>query len=332
MNRPLVSIILETVTPQTSVAGDRLASRLAGPLAAIAGQTYPQNLIEPIVAIGEEIGAEERGEIARRYPQVRLATAAANNYFDPKNRGAAAASGEIVTFLDGDCTPEPDWLEKLIARFDCNVDGVAGCVRYDRGSRVARALSVPVFAYILTEEDGLASGINIGNAAFRREILLANPLDARLIRNGGCYNLFHSLRAQGARIVYAPDAKVWHALDFTGLGFLGKHWARGRDGLNVYRYDERGLFRGTRWYRRLGPLALMALSARRVLVDWRRLARHRRQMGVSLPALPAYAALGAGLRLVELAGSIAASLRPAPDVSALVEAGAVPAAGARGQA
>lgn len=312
MTRPLVSVVIETVTPQTSVAGGSVADRLAGPLTALAGQTYPQDRIEPIVVVGGEVPAAARDEIARRYPHIVLATSAPDNYFDAKNQGAAAGSGEIVTFLDGDCTPRPDWLEKLIDRFEDGVTAVAGEVRYENKGVLARALSVPDFGYILTERDGLASGFNLGNVAFRRDEFLANPLDARIVRNGGCYNLFHRLRAKGASIVYEPEARVTHALDFEGLSFLKKHWARGYEGLKVYRLDEGGTFRGTSWYRRFGPLALVALSGRRILVDWARLARHRKQIGVSLPALPAYAVLGASLRLVELAGSLAASLRREP--------------------
>jgi glycosyltransferase involved in cell wall biosynthesis len=305
-------VVLETVTPQTSVAGGSVADRLAGPLAALTAQTYPQDRIERIVVVGGEVPAAERDEIARRYPRVVLATSAPDNYFDAKNKGAAAGSGEIVTFLDGDCTPRPDWLERLIGRFEDGVTAVAGEVRYEDKGVLARALSVPDFGYILTEKNGLASGFNLGNVAFRRDEFLANPLDSRIVRNGGCYNLFHQLRAKGARIVYEPEARVSHALDFKGLGFFKKHWARGHEGLEVYRLDESATFRGTVWYRRFGPLALAALSGRRILVDWARLARHRKQIGFPLAALPVYAALGASLRLVELAGSIAASVRWRP--------------------
>ena len=306
MTRPLVSVILETVTAQTSVEGGSIADRLAKPLVALRAQTYEQERIEPIIVVGIEVPEAERMEIARRYPQARIASARAGNYFDAKNQGAAAARGEVVTFLDGDCTPEPDWLETLVRRFEPGVDAVAGCVRYEPKNAIARALSVPDFGYILEEKGGLASGFNLGNVAFRRDLFLANPLDARLVRNGGCYNLFHQLREKGARIVYEGGARVSHALDFEGLGFFKKHWARGYDGLEVYRFDRVDLFRGTNWYRRFGVAALIALSGRRILVDWRRLARHRRQIGVPVPALPLYGLLAVMLRGAELAGAIAA--------------------------
>jgi glycosyltransferase involved in cell wall biosynthesis len=309
MTRPLVSVVMETVTAQTSVEGGALADRLAQPLAALAAQTYDQDRIEPIIVVGAEVPAADHAEIARRFPQAIVTTAAGGNYLDAKNRGAAAAGGDIVTFLDGDCTPEPEWLETLIARFESGVDAVAGCVRYEDKGFLARAVSIPDFAYILEEEDGQASGFNLGNVAFRRPVLIAKPLDARLVRNGGCYNLFHQLKAEGASIVYEPAARVSHALDFEGLSFMKKHWARGRDGVDVYRLDERETFRGTRWYRRLGPVALVGLTGRRILIDWARLYRHRRQIGISTASVPFYAGLGAAMRLVELAGSIAGSLK-----------------------
>ena len=66
------------------------------------------------------------------------------------------------------------------------------------------------------------------------------------------------------------------AADFDGsVGVFTKHWRRGFDGLKVYQLDEREVFRGTRWYRRYGTLALVGLTARRILVDWANLVRYR---------------------------------------------------------
>lgn len=43
-----------------------------------------------------------------------------------RNRGWRAAQGEIVAFTDGDCVPEPDWLEKLLIPFANHEVGAVG--------------------------------------------------------------------------------------------------------------------------------------------------------------------------------------------------------------
>jgi len=98
-------------------------------------------------------------------------------------------------------------------------------------------------------------------------------------------------------------------VDVHGLGFVRKHFDRGHDGAVIYRLDERGVLRGTPLVRRFGALALVALSGRRVVVDWLRLARFRRQIGIRAIMLPYYAAVALGTRLIELAGAVSARAR-----------------------
>ena len=139
---------------------------------------------------------------------------------------------------------------------------------------------------------------------------MAHPLDARIRRNGGCYFLYHQLRAAGARVIYEPRAVVKHGLDVAGLGFIRKHFDRGYDGVSVYRLDDDAVLRGTRLFRRLGGMALVPLTARRVVVDWVRLLRHRRQIGISLFTLPYFAFIAGLTRLIELAGGLTAAVAP----------------------
>jgi len=301
MTRPAVSIVVETVT-LTEHGG----SPLSLDLAAIERQTYPRELIETIVVVSHDADAEE---LRRRHPSIRLVTAA-DNYFAAKNAGAAVAGGELVALLDGDCEPAPDWVEMLVARFEQDVDVVAGCTRYAGESMTARTFSVPDFAYILSEDDDAASGFNINNLAFRREVLLAHPFDERIRRNGGCYFLFHQLRAAGARVLYEPRATVAHGLDIHGLGFVRKHFDRGYDGVTVYRLDDGAVLLGTRVFRRLGAPALVAIFGRRIVIDWLRMLRHRRQIGITPLALPYYAAVALTTRLIELAGGLKAAVAP----------------------
>lgn len=307
MTKPVVSVVIETITSRFGGAAGSLPDDLAGALNALDRQTYPHGLIERIVVLDRGVSEDDALEVCRRYPTVKFLSSLRSHYLVAKNAGGAAASGDIIALLDGDCEPVPDWLEALVAPFDSDdVAAVAGRTRYSGDSWAARTFSIPDFAYILAEENGAASGFNISNVAFRRKVFLANPLDTRLPRNGGCYFLFHQLRAQGARVLHEPRAVVAHGLDYPGLGFIRKHFDRGYDGLIVYRLDDHAVLRGTRILRRLGVVGLVAITARRILVDWLRLLRHHRQIGIRVVALPYFGAVGLITRFIELIGGLTA--------------------------
>jgi hypothetical protein len=141
--------------------------------------------------------------------------------------------------------------------------------------------------------------------------MLAHPIDPRVPRNGGCYLLFHSLRAGGARILYEPGALVAHGFDPLRPGFFRKHFDRGYDSVVIYGIDDAFILRGTRIFRRLGILALVPIFIRRTLLDWGLMFSQRRQMGVTLPALPLYATIGLGTRAIEFGGACWAAIRGA---------------------
>lgn len=293
-----VSVVVETITAREDSTGS-LADDLQGTFDGLARQSVAPD--EILIVIDHNVDAATADALRRRYPQAKLVSAGAQNYFAAKNAGAAAATGDIVALLDSDCVPAPDWLAMLLARFEPGVDGVAGHTRYSGRSFVARTLSIPDFAHVVEQDNGTASAMNINNVAFRRDVLLRHPLDARIRRNGGCYFLFNQLRAAGARVVYEPRARTLHGFSGTWT-LLKKHFDRGRDGVDVYRLDEQGVLRGTHLVRRLGPLALVGLTGRRVVADWIRMTRKRRQIGIAAVALPYYCAVVVGTRMIELAG------------------------------
>src|SRR5207302_10790786 len=237
MNRPIVSIVIETITRE-DYAQRSLADDLQPALDRVGRQTYPRELIETIVVIDETLAGRESEEIVRRYPWVTIVRSPQRNYFAAKNAGAQAARGSLVALLDGDCAPADDWLEALVARCQPGVAAVAGRTRYTGASLAACTFSVPDFSNVIGDASGAASGFNLNNVLFRREVLLAHPLDPRVRRNGGCYLLYHQLRAGGARIVYEPRAMVVHGLDIAGSGFVRKHFERGFDGVSVYEFVE----------------------------------------------------------------------------------------------
>jgi glycosyltransferase involved in cell wall biosynthesis len=309
MSHLRTSIVVETITAREHHAEDVLADRIAGALDGIDRQSYPRALIERIVVVDEAISASELQLLRERFSEVRFVASRTSNYFDAKNAGAAASTGDIVVLLDGDCVPDDQWLAQLVSQFKPGITAVIGKTRYADSSLAARIFSVTDFANVVAEADGTASGIMLNNVAFRREAIIGNPLDARIPRNGACYILYHQLRAKGARILYAQDAVVAHRPDVGGLGFVRKHFDRGHDGFIIYSLDDRHLFRGSALIHRFGGLALIPLTARRIVLDWIRLSRHRDQIGISVLSLPWYFVVATGVRLIELAGGLTASVR-----------------------
>lgn len=308
--RPRVTVVVETITARFDCASGALADDLAGTLAAIAGQTYPANAIETLIILDADVPAADREELVRRHHGLRVLASEKSNYFDAKNAGARAATGDFVALLDGDCAPAPDWLDRLVEAFRPGVAAIAGKTRYTGRTWAERIFSIPDFAYVLDEGGGRASGFNINNVLFRREVLLAHPFDPRIVRNGGCYLLFHQLKAAGEEVLYTPHAQVSHGNDIAGFGFVRKHYDRGHDSVAIYRLDDREVLRGTSLFDRFGPLALIGFTGRRILLDWQRLGRHRRQIGIRTAAVPFYCAVAALLRSIELSGAIAATLAP----------------------
>jgi glycosyltransferase involved in cell wall biosynthesis len=310
-SRPLVSVVIETITARyDQKSAGSMADDLAATLSGLERQSYPRELIDIIVVLDQNVPPTAPAEVTRRFPFVRFAESPRTNYCAAKNAGAEAARGSVVALLDGDCEPEPDWLERLLARLQPGIAAVAGRTRYSADSLQARTASVPDFGYVV-EQSGAASGMNLNNVAFSREVLLDHPLDARVRRNGGCYLLFHQLKAAGERVLYEPGAVVAHATgDIRGLEFVRKHFGRGFDGVGVYRLDEKSVLRGTRIFRRFGVAGLVAITARRIVLDWLWIARHRRQIGVRPPAVPYFGAVAAGTRSIELAGMLAAVIDP----------------------
>ena len=308
----LVSVVIETITCRyDAVTVGSMADDLTGTLGALERQTYPWAQIETIVVVDSAVAESASRELVRRFPFVRLASSTSVNYCAAKNAGAGAARGAVVALLDGDCEPHPEWLERLVARFEPGVDVVAGRTRYQTGTRRARIFSATDFGHVAARQADDASGFNINNVALRRDVFSAHPLDQRVRRNGGCTLLYHQLRAAGKRVVYEPRACVSHGDgDIRGLHFLRKHFGRGFDSVDVYLLDTDHVLRGSRLVQRFGAPALVGITIRRILLDWLFLARERRHLGIRTLAIPGVGAVGAFLRLIEFAGMITRAANP----------------------
>lgn len=179
-------------------------------LASLAALTYPD--YEVIVV--NDGSTDGTGEIARRFPGVRVIDVPNGGLSAARNVGLHEAQGEIVAYTDADVRVDRDWLTYLVQPFlagDVVGSGGPNVVPADdpwMAQCVARAPGGPTHVLL---DDRTAEHVPGCNMAFRRDALLAiggfNPL---FVRAGDDVDVCWRLQARGWKIGFAPSALVWH--------------------------------------------------------------------------------------------------------------------------
>lgn len=154
-----------------------------------------------------------------------------------RSRGAAAASGEIVLYLDDDVVVDKAWIEAMLEPFDSpRTAAVTGLVLpleletpaqelFEAYGGFGRGFEQRTFDY--TNIAPPAAGyVGAGaSMALRRELvvqlgLFDHELDCGTVtESGGDAYAFYQLLSAGYQIVYSPAALSWHAhrRDYAGL-------------------------------------------------------------------------------------------------------------------
>jgi len=141
-------------------------------LDALVQQTRPPDEI----ILVDDGSTDNTGAIIRGFAQDRPLV----RYFRQENAGPAAARnrawrnsrGDICVFTDGDCLPEPNWLEEILKPFaDGNIGAVAGTYKtLNTDSTLARCIGLEI-AWRYREVQGEIDVHGTYNLAVRKKIL-----------------------------------------------------------------------------------------------------------------------------------------------------------------
>ncbi|MEQ9325896.1 MAG: glycosyltransferase [Rhodospirillales bacterium] len=235
------------------------------------------------ILIVDDLSDDGTAEIAQKYEKVTvLRLKKRSGAGTARAEGIKVARGELVAFLDADCTAPPAWLETFLKRFEDNPEMVSF------GSGYRHRSSIGFFGHVSRIEDEYCCHIAErhahcttllgGNMIARRQVLsLArsgrDQLLFRKIASGEDTIVAHDLRELGPTLFFTGN-EVDHAAR-PGRGYFTRHINRGFSGLTqiLHRFErkegEGGMaqYGGPAFY--LGtiilPFALLGLIAAPIL-------------------------------------------------------------------
>ncbi len=203
-------------------------------LPALAGLDYPGEKFEVILV---DDGSEKPPTaIVDKFSSrldIRLVSQKHEGPAVARNKGASLARGRVLAFTDDDCAPAPDWLQKLESVFggipDCAVGGKTTNVLTENWYSTASQLLVDYLYiyYLANSAEGLF--FTTSNLAVPVEQFDSiGGFDERFQLGGEDRELCIRLSRSGCKLIYAPQAIVYHAHDLSLRGFIRQQFKYGR--------------------------------------------------------------------------------------------------------
>jgi cellulose synthase/poly-beta-1,6-N-acetylglucosamine synthase-like glycosyltransferase len=257
-NTPLVSIV---------IPAKNAAKTIAKCVQAVLGQ---KDFSEPYEVIVVDDGSEDiTAAIANGYGVRVIRLEESMGPAAARNAGVAVARGKILVFTDSDCAPENNWLVEMIKPFDDPaVVGVRGAYRSHQSGWVPRFVQQEyAFKYMLTAGLDSIDFIDTYSAAYRRQVFL---------EHGGFEKAFpvpcvedqefsFRLARKGYRMVFAPDAIVYHQHDKNIGEYVKRKFGIGYWKAFMLRWMPERMFQDTHTptaqRAQIGILACMILTA-----------------------------------------------------------------------
>jgi len=180
---------------------------------ALLAQSFAADRYEIIMV--DNNSTDRSAEIARSYRRVSVLHESKQGSYAARNRGVAAACGNVIAFTDPDCVPRQDWLQRIAAEMDRpGVSLVLGDRRFalDRGMLgILASYESEIAAHIFSNQQTESYFAFTNNMAVRRSILERIGTFPEIQRGADSQLLRRAVAEYGSDIVrYVPEAVVTH--------------------------------------------------------------------------------------------------------------------------
>ncbi len=181
--------------------------------------------------------------IAKQFPQVRTIHQENCGLSAARNRGIAAASGEIIAFTDSDCRADEDWLYYLVGDLlKSNYAGIGGHnFLPPDDSSVAAAVMVspggPAHVMLTDTEAEHVPGCNM--AFYKTALNEIDGFDPVFRKAGDDVDVCWRLQQRGFKIGFSPSGFVWHYRRSTLRAYLNQQNGYGEAEASLLRKHPR---------------------------------------------------------------------------------------------
>ncbi|MCI0436696.1 MAG: glycosyltransferase, partial [Gemmatimonadetes bacterium] len=201
-----------------------------------------------------------------------------------RNLGAGLARGRYLAFTDDDCEPTPDWLNRLLARFDESPDVlIGGGIRNGLPSDVHAAATHAIMDYVYADRERRDRPrlFSTSNLSLPRDGFQAIGGFSGVFPDaaGEDYDLCWRWHESGRGAAYAPEAAIVHRHGLTFGMFVRQHFSYGRGLLRMRRQ------RSARTGARTGSLAFILRLMFHPLRRWRDPAMWRTTLLIAISQL-----------------------------------------------
>jgi mycofactocin system glycosyltransferase len=202
-------------------------------LDSIARVDYPQELVQVIVV--DDGSSDDSARVARESGALVIPSGGTGRGpAAARNVGARAARGEILAFIDSDCTASPEWLAELLPAFtDAAVAAVGGLVDGMCTASVVDRYEAVMSSLTLGSRERFGSGgddtfyLPSCNLLVRRAPFLEVGGFADAMHVGEDVDLTWRLRDQGRTIAYLPAGRICHEHRSTPRSFMSRRFDYG---------------------------------------------------------------------------------------------------------